>query len=78
MEESIKVMNDFDTDSDQKLDPNEFGLFVEKFAIACQANSDEMIDFMIVASVLKGNTAETEIYFESLGNDDEDLYVWGE
>ena len=47
VEESIKVMNAFDTNADQKLDQKEFALFIARFAETCGANLSGMIDFMI-------------------------------
>jgi hypothetical protein len=74
--ESIKVINDFDTDGDQKLDRHEFALFVARFTEACEADLDEMIDFMIVTSALKDNSASCEQYILSLSAPH--VYDWGE
>ena len=53
VEESIKVLNAFDTNADQSLDHKEFALFITQFVKTCGADLSEMIDFMIVTSALK-------------------------
>lgn len=75
MEESIKVMNDFDTDGDQTLDRNEFACFVTRFAYQLEADFHEMVDFMIVTSAMKENSETERRYIKSIGASD--VYYWG-
>ena len=75
VEESIKVMNAFDTNADQKLDQKEFALFIARFAETCGANLSGMIDFMIVASALKNNSDSEQKYIKSISASD--IYYWG-
>ena len=75
VEETLSVLNAFDTTSDQKLNPEEFALFITKFAKTTGANLSGMIDFMIVASALKHNSVSEQKYIQSITTSD--LYYWG-
>lgn len=75
VEETLSVLNAFGTNSDQKLNPEEFGLFITKFAKTTGANLSGMIDFMIVASALKHNKDSEQKYIQSITTSD--LYYWG-
>lgn len=74
VEESIKVMNDFDTNDDQQLDRNEFALFVARFSNVLDADMHEMVDFMIVTSAMKENSETEKKYIQSIG--ESDIYYW--
>jgi hypothetical protein len=74
VEESIKVMNDFDTNDDQQLDRNEFALFVARFSSVLDADMHEMVDFMIVTSAMKENSETEKKYIQSIG--ESDIYYW--
>jgi Ca2+-binding EF-hand superfamily protein len=76
VEESIKVMNDFDTNDDQQLDRNEFALFVARFSNVLDADMHEMVDFMIVTSAMKENSETEKKYIRSIR--EYDIYRWGE
>ena len=69
------MMKNFDTDSDDSLDRNEFALFVVTFANTLGTDLHEMIDFMIVASALKDNSEDEKKYIKSLTASD--IYYWG-
>ena len=68
-------MNAFDSNSDSKLDLNEFALFIAKFAKTCGASLSGMIDFMIVTSALKNNSESEQKYIQSITASD--IYYWG-
>ena len=62
----MKVLKTFDTDGDKRLDRSEFALFLVKFCDAVGANFDEIIDFMIVTTALKENSAEEEKFIKCI------------
>ena len=76
VEESIKVMTEFDVDGNQKLDRNEFALFVAKFSSMLGSDVHDMIDFMIVTTALKDNSESEEKYIKSIGASDIYYYGW--
>jgi hypothetical protein len=74
VDESIKVLTTFDTNSDEKLDRNEFAFFVAKFSNTLGADMHEIIDFMIVTTALKESSECEEKYIKSIGACD--IYLW--
>ena len=75
VEETLSVLTAFSSNADQKLTVQEFALFITKFAKTTGANLSGMIDFMIVASALKHNSASEQKYIQSITTSD--LYYWG-
>jgi len=75
VEQCIKAFDAFDTNSDEKLDRDEFPRFIAQFARMACSDLSELIDFMIVTSALKENKESEEKYIKSIGASD--LYYWG-
>lgn len=65
-DEALKVMNVYDADGNKRLDRNEFTLFLLEFSKTIGSNFDEMVDFMIVTSVLKQNTKQDEKFIRCI------------
>ncbi|CAB9520841.1 expressed unknown protein [Seminavis robusta] len=73
--ETIKIMENFDADSDQQLNRQEFSAFLAKFASTQGSAFLDMVDFMIVTTALKENNDKEKAYIESLSAGD--IYYWG-
>jgi len=70
MEESVEraalAMIGFDEDKDQKLDPVEFAKALLAFSKAAEIDVHEVIDFMVVTSVMEENSPEEEAYIKAI------------
>ena len=64
--EAIELMDAFDVDRDQKLNCQEFVLFIVQFAKLAETDLDDLLDFMIVTSALKENDEAEVKYLKSL------------
>jgi len=66
LEESIKAISSFDSDSDGKLSREEFARLVTTFAKAAGVSPHELIDFMVVTSAVKDNSTVEKAYIKSV------------
>jgi Ca2+-binding EF-hand superfamily protein len=67
VEETVKVLRTFDKDQDGQLNSQEFAAFMINFASSANTPLVDMLDFMIVLSSLKENTAAEEEYMDFIG-----------
>ena len=66
LSESVDAVTAFDQDGDNRLDRKEFGDLLRKFSAACEVVLDELIDFMVIQSVLVDNDNNERAYLASL------------
>uniref|UniRef100_A0A7S2MT52 EF-hand domain-containing protein n=1 Tax=Helicotheca tamesis TaxID=374047 RepID=A0A7S2MT52_9STRA len=70
IEKAMSVINTFDTEGKQKLNKQEFALFIAEFARKSEADVRELVDFMLVCSALKETPEKEEAYIKSLSTSD--------
>ena len=56
--EAIALMDAYDVNGDNSLDPAEFVLFMVQFAKMAEADLDDTLDFMIATSAMTWNNEE--------------------
>ena len=77
-EESERVMKAFDRNLDGKLGHHEFSSFIVNFASSAGTPIVDMVDFMLVLTALKENTAAEEDYMKQImGNGKIGPYWYG-